>query len=529
MRRVELFDTTLRDGAQAKGISFSLSDRLAIVKALDKLGVDYIEGGTPFANPKEAAFFEAIRETELEHARVVAFGMTCHKSNPPQKDKGLSALLKAGTEIITVFGKASFLHAEKILGVTAEENLRLIAESIRYLSRQGKTVFFDAEHFFDGFRLDEGYATAVLETARDNGAARLVLCDTNGGTLSREIGAVTERVCRRFDGVGIHCHNDSDMATAASVEAVLAGAGMVQGTLLGFGERCGNANLAVVASILKLKLGIDCLSDEQLKRLTPTVNEVAGVANYRLRSETPFIGKNAFSHKAGTHIDGVLKYSSSFEHVDPETIGNTRRLLLSEEAGKSAVKDILARRFPGTEKDPAKVDQVLRRLKELENEGYFFEDALSSFDMMVSKCLGTYRPHFELQMFNVSDEFAGNELDEHISYAIIKIRVSDQTKMTAAEGNGPVNALDLALRKALKGFYPELNRVSLVDYKVRVLDNNVATAARVRVSIDWADGEKTWTTVGVSTDVIAASLLAIMDSIEFTLMTRPIKGASDED
>lgn len=451
--------------------------------------------------------------------------MTRRKGETAASDRGLAELLDAGTETVTVYGKASEAHAKKILGVSTEENLDIIFDSVKYLRSRGRRVIFDAEHFFDGYYENSEYALNVLEAANSAGAECLVLCDTNGGRLPDAISGVTGKVVSMYgDKIGIHCHNDSDTAVASSISAVLSGAGHVQGTLLGFGERCGNASLASVISDLQLKLGYSCIEESRLKKLTRISREVAGISNYRIRSFAPYIGADAFSHKAGAHVDGVLKYAESFEHVQPETVGNERSVLLSGISGRSALAYMLSEHFPQITRDSRDNAEILSILKELEGEGYFFEDALSSFELVVHKYLGSFKPHFELLRYTSNEEFTN---ERQISSALVKVSVDGKTHITAAEGSGPVHALDQALREALKPFYPSLANMKLEDYKVRVLDPNMGTAARVRVVIESADGENSWTTVGVSTDVIAASLKAITDSIEYKLM-KDQEGAENE-
>lgn len=525
MKKIVIYDTTLRDGAQSKGISFSTSDKIAIIKALERLGVDYIEGGNPSAGVNEKEIFSAVKKLKLKHAQITAFGMTRRKGETAALDKGLAELLEAGTDIVTIYGKASLLHAEKIVGVSAEENLDIIYDSVKYLRTQGRAVIFDAEHFFDGYHENPEYALRVLEAAYSAGAECLVLCDTNGGRLPEAIAKATEKAVSLYGRkIGIHCHNDSDTAVASSISAVLSGAEHVQGTLLGFGERCGNASLASVIPDLQLKLGYDCIENSRLKKLTRISREVAGISNYRIRSFAPYIGADAFSHKAGAHIDGVLKDTESFEHVQPETVGNERTVLLSGISGRSALAYMLSEHFPHITRDSKDNAAILSLLKELEGEGYFFEDALSSFELVVHRYLGSFKPHFELLRYTSNEEFTN---DHQISSALVKVSVNGKTHITAAEGSGPVHALDFALREALKPFYPSLACMRLEDYKVRVLDPNMGTAARVRVVIESADDRNSWTTVGVSTDIIAASLKAIIDSIEYKLM-KDQEGAINE-
>ena len=513
---IDLFDSTLRDGAQGEGISFSVEDKLHITRALDELGVQYIECGNPSSNPKDMEFFERLQSMRLSHATLVAFGATCRKEEPPEQDEGLRALLAAGTPCVAIFGKCSTLHVSEILGTSKGENLRMIRETCRFLTAQGRKVIFDAEHFFDGYRLDANYAMDCLGAAAEGGAWSLCLCDTNGGGQPWEIAEITGVVCSRFSiPVAIHCHNDSGTAIAATIMAVRAGASQVQGTFLGIGERCGNTALTAVIGNLQGKLGVRCIPEERLPRLTSTAREIAELCNIPVDSAAPFVGHSAFAHKAGMHVDGVCKLPASFEHIAPETVGNERRLLTSEISGRAAVYEKVHKILPDLPKDSPVLGRILGELKRLEHLGYQFEGAGGSFELLVKRQLGLFNDSFRLVSYKVIDELPYPEGCS--ATATIKIRVGDRLQISAAEGEGPVNALDRALREALEVFYPALHDVRLIDYKVRVLESNEATAAHVRVLITSADKERVWTTVGLSTNLIEASWQALVDSMEYKL------------
>lgn len=517
--KIILFESSLRDGAQARGITFSLPDKLKMVALLDELGMDYIEAGNPASNPKERTFFEAAAELRLKNSRLTAFGATCRKQTRPGDDPAVLALLSAGTPAVAIFGKAWDLHVTHVLGATLDENLQMIRDTVAFFRERGREVIFDAEHFFDGYRCNREYALAALEAAADGGAACLALCDTNGGALPWDVEAAVADVCGCTTvTVGIHAHNDSELAVANTLTAVRAGARHVQGTLLGFGERCGNARLTSVIPNLELKMGLTAVGAERLSTLSDRALEAADVANRALDDKLPYVGRDAFAHKGGMHIDGVSKLPRSFEHVDPAQVGNSRGFMLSEVAGRSALSLKLQAQFQQLSRDSEATRALIEKLKELENEGYSYEGAESSFELVVRKHLGLYRPSFELTHYKVMDE--PNGMPGSLgAYAVVKVDVQGEQRMAAADGNGPVNALDKALREALSNYFPELSRVSLVDYKVRVLDTREATAARVRVVIQSTDGRSTWSTLGVSSDVIEASLHALIDSIEYKLLS----------
>jgi len=517
MDKVTVFDSTLRDGAQAEGISFSVEDKLKIVRALDAFGVDYIEAGNPGSNPKDLEFFKRAGEMNLQTAKLVAFGSTRRKDINVANDKNVQSLLDAGTDVVAIFGKSWDFHVTDIIHAALDENLAMIADTITYCKQKGKMVVFDAEHFFDGYAGNPDYTMATLHAAADAGADWLALCDTNGGALPNEIATIMRLVRERFAvPVGIHCHNDCGMAAANSIVAVEAGARMVQGTFTGFGERTGNAALCTVIPVMQTKQNLFCVPEANLPLLTHTARLVAEVANLSLPENAPFVGRAAFAHKGGMHIDGVAKAPKSFEHVNPESVGNERRVLTSEVAGRSTILRKIQKVKPDIQKDSPETAQIIDALKDLEHQGYQFEAAESTFDLVIRKKLGKYKPFFELVNFKIIGE-QPYEQGKSAS-ALIKVIVDGKEEITAAEGDGPVNALDKALRKALEVFYPQLAAVHLTDYKVRVLDGGDATAAKVRVLIESSDGERSWSNVGVSSDIIEASWIALVDSIEYKLI-----------
>ncbi|WP_341877907.1 citramalate synthase [Defluviitalea saccharophila] len=516
--KIAIFDSTLRDGAQAEGISFSVEDKLKIVKTLDEFGVAYIEAGNPGSNPKDLEFFERVKKLNLSNAKIAAFGSTRRRGISVEEDSNVKSLLSADTPVVVIFGKSWDFHVTDIIKTSLEENLEMIKDTLRFFKEKGKEVIFDAEHFFDGYKANPEYAMAALSAAVEGGADCIVLCETNGGAFPNEVYEITKKVVEAFEvPVGIHPHNDGGMAVANAIMAVEAGAIQVQGTFIGFGERCGNVNLSTVIGNLQLKKNFDCIPKEQMCTLTQTARRIAEIANVSLSDRMPYVGKSAFAHKGGMHIDGVSKASHSFEHINPELVGNERRFLMSEVAGRSTILSKIQKVNPNVTKDSPETKEIIDRLKELEHLGYQFEGAESTFELIIRKQLGKYRPFFELDHFKIIGEHpAGNE--DFSSSAMIKVNVDGQVEITAAEGDGPVNALDKALRKALEVFYPALKEVHLTDYKVRVLDTKEATAAKVRVLIESTDGEDIWTTVGVSTDIIEASWIALVDSIEYKLI-----------
>jgi len=517
-RKIYIYDSTLRDGAQGEGISFSVLDKLNIVRELDNLGIPFIEAGNPGSNPKDLEFFEEVKKLELKQAKLVAFGSTRRKNVKASEDRNVQSLLQADTEYVAIFGKSWDFHVTDIIHTTLEENLNMIEDTISYMNEQGKKVVYDAEHFFDGYKNNKEYALLTLVTAVKAGVECIVLCDTNGGTSPMDILAITKDVVSKIEGsVGIHCHNDIGTAVANSVLAVEAGADHVQGTMIGFGERCGNANLTLVIGNLQVKNNYECLPEESIENLTSTAIFISETANIVLDPGMGFVGAHAFTHKGGMHIDGINKNSKSFEHIVPEKVGNRRRFLMSEVAGRSLLLKKAQKIMPSIEKDSPQTVELMDRLKTLEHEGYQFEGAESTFELIIRKQLGKYKPFFELEYFKIMGEKPSVD-DNFSAYAMVKVHVDDEEQISAAEGDGPVNALDMALRKAVERFYPSLRKLHLTDYKVRVLDSKDASAAKVRVLITSSDGEKTWSTVGVSTDVIDASLIALVDSIEVKLI-----------
>ncbi len=514
MRRIEIYDTTLRDGAQGEGISFSTYDKLIITRRLDELGFDYIEGGYPASNEKDCEYFHKVRDLNLRTAHIVAFGMTRRKNTDVKDDAGLKALLEAGTSVITIVGKASAFQAEEVLRTTREENLRMIAETIEYLRSHGREVIFDAEHFFDGYKYDADYALTTVRVAVEAGARTVVLCDTNGGSMPDEIAEMTRKAVDILPvPVGIHCHNDSDVAVANSLAAVDAGASQVQGTINGFGERCGNADLISVVANLRLKKGYDVLLPESLRHLTALSRFVYETVNMPYRNNQPYVGRGAFAHKGGMHVSGVNRAPVSYEHIDPQLVGNERRILVSELSGRSNIMAATAKL--NIQADPKILERILAKVVSREHAGYQYEAAQGSFDLLVKQCLGTFKPHFERLAYRVNIE---TESDGRIvTEATVKIRVGDEIRHEVAEGDGPVNALDAAMRKALNGTYPSLATMQLVDYKVRVINSQAGTAAGVRVMIESRDETDSWGTVGVSENIIEASWIALADSYEYKL------------
>jgi 2-isopropylmalate synthase len=516
---VEILDTTLRDGAQGEGIGFSVQDKLSIACALDELGVSWIEAGNPGSNPKDMEFFRLAGNLSLKQSRLCAFGSTRKKGVTPREDPFLKSLLDAATEGVVIFGKSWDLHVTEVLGVSLEENLAMIAETIAFLKDQGRIVLYDAEHFFDGWTANPEYALKTVKTALEAGADRIVLCDTNGGNFPNTITEGVNAVLS-FGRIGIHAHNDADMASACSIAAVQAGCRHVQGTLLGFGERCGNAALAAIIPSLELKLGFRCLPQGNLESLSELSRRIGEVANVLVPDNMPYIGNHAFSHKAGMHADAILKVRHSFEHIDPRSVGNDRHFLMSEVGGRSAIAERARKIDPSITKDHPVTASLAGKLKTLEAEGWQFEGADGSFELLVRRELGKYKPLFKIDAYRVVSEHPGGSAIS-CCYAWAKVWVEGQQEIAAAEGHGPVNALDKALRKALNPFFYnfDIEKVRLADYKVRVIDGKDATAAKVRVLIESTDGVNTWSTVGVSEDIIDASRAALVDSIEYKLIS----------
>jgi len=516
MRKIQIYDTTLRDGSQGEHVSFSVEDKLHITRKLDELGIDYIEGGWPGSNSKDVAFFRRAQEVKLRHAKLAAFGSTRHPRNSAAHDRNIQALLEANTPVVTIFGKTWDLHVKVALAISLAENLELIRESVAYLKSKGREVIYDAEHFFDGFKADRDYALATLRVAEEAGADILVLCDTNGGTLTSDL---LERFRAAAHHVktplGIHTHNDCEMAVANAVAAIQAGAVHVQGTINGYGERTGNANLCSVIPNIELKLGLRSIGREKLKHLTEVSHYVSELANLVPRHDLPFVGKSAFAHKGGIHVSAVMKEAAAYEHIAPELVGNERRVLVSELSGKSNVLYKAEELGLELDKGSPHAKVVVEKLKEMEHDGYQFEGAEGSFEILFDKLIHHRPDFFELDGFRVITEKKG--ANEPYSEAVIKLRVDGKEEHTAAEGVGPVSALDRALRKSLGRFFPCIRDIRLTDYKVRVLNAKDATDARVRVLIETSDGHDTWGTVGVSENIIEASWKALVDSITYKL------------
>jgi len=515
MSDIILYDTTLRDGAQREGISYSVDDKLKIARRLDEFGVDYIEGGWPGSNPKDAAFFSRLQALKLRHARIAAFGSTMKKGSRPEDDPNLGALLEAGTPVVTLVGKSWDLHVFDVLETTLEENLAMIAKSVAYMKAQGKEVIYDGEHFFDGYKANPGYALETLRAAAASGAQVVVLCDTNGGTLPWEVEGIVRLVAGELDvPLGIHAHDDSGCGVANSLAAVRAGAVHVQGTINGYGERVGNANLCTIIPDLQLKMGKQCVSAESLAQLTRLSSFVAEVANLPADRYLPYVGDSAFAHKGGIHVAAVLKNEASYQHIEPELVGNQRRTVVSELSGRGNVLD--KSRQLGLDVSSEQARDVLAQIKALEAQGFTFESAEGSVSVLLRRLQPDYQPPFELIDFVVVVEHRQGR--GMLAEATVKVRVGEQVIHTAAEGNGPVSALDAALRKALLDVYPALAHVRLDDYKVRILDSDNGTGAAVRVLIDTKNGTRRWSTVGASTNIIEASWRAMADSLEFALL-----------
>jgi 2-isopropylmalate synthase len=536
--QIQLYDTTLRDGTQREGMSLSADDKVKIARELDGLGIHYIEGGWPGSNPKDAEFFQKIQQVELRNAKVAAFGSTRHHKNTCDDDPNIRALVEANTPVVTLVGKSSTLHVEKVLETTLDENLRMIGDSVAYFKRLGKEVIYDAEHFFDGYKLDAEYALETIAAAARAGANVIVLCDTNGGSLPQEVALAVQTVREHLsqelgtknqeprdsgDGsqfsvlgspaLGIHTHNDGALAVANAMAAVGAGCVQVQGTINGYGERCGNMDLIPLIANLQLKQGYQCVDEAQLRRLSEVSHYVAAIANINPDTHAPYVGRSAFAHKGGIHVAAIAKVAASYQHIEPELVGNELRVVVSELAGRGNVRmraEALGLTLNGNER------AVLQRIKELESDGFQFEAAEGSFEMLVRRASDDYVAPFELLDFTVIVEKRGG--NAVMSQATVKLRVGGEVMHTAAEGDGPVNALDQAIRKALLPHYPELSEVHLVDYKVRIVDEHLGTAAKPRVLIESARGEERWSTVGCSENIIEASWQALWDSLELPLL-----------
>ena len=523
---VTLYDTTLRDGAQQEGLSLSVDDKLKIMRLLDQMGIDLIEGGWPGSNPKDAVFFERAKDLPLRHSRLSAFGCTRRADRVVEDDPNLQSLLAAETPVVTVFGKSWRLHVDRVLATTGAENLRMIRDTVRFLREAGREVVFDAEHFFDGYRDDAAYAIKTLLAAAEAGASVLVLCDTNGGAMPWDISAAVADVLQYVEvPLGIHTHDDGGLAVANSLAAVQAGATQIQGTVNGYGERCGNADLCSLLPTLTLKLGCGCLAAGRLHQLTQLSESVSEIVNCRPNLQRPYVGQSAFAHKGGMHVDALMKCAESYQHVDPSRVGNRTRVVVSELSGKANLRE-KAREFGlsfvGIEEGD-KTRQVLSQIKELEQRGFQFEGAEASVELLIRRMDSEYTRPFELDDFHVLVQ--GHPEGGTRSEAAVKVAIGDQMVHTAADGNGPVNALDAAVRKALIPIYPRISEVRLTDYKVRILDGDAGTAARTRVLITSSDGRTTWNTVGCGTNVIEASWLALADALEYALVATPIRHA----
>ncbi|TET51845.1 MAG: citramalate synthase [Anaerolineales bacterium] len=515
-REIQLYDTTLRDGTQREGISLSVDDKLKITRVLDRLGIHYIEGGWPGSNPKDLEYFRRVRELKLDTIRLAAFGITCRVGAKPKGDPNIQAILEADTPVVTVAGKSWTLHVEDVLRTTPKENLRIIRDSVSYLKRKRKEVIFDAEHFLDGHKADPEYAVATLHAAVESGADAIVLCDTNGGTMPWEMESAVQAVRAAFPKVtlGVHAHNDTDMAVANSLAAVRAGVTHVQGTMNGYGERCGNANLVTIIGNVMVKMGIEALPSARLFSLARAARTVASIANQSLYRQAPYVGASAFAHKGGIHAAAMRRNPASYQHIDPQTVGNRQRVLVSELSGKGNLlskADELGIPHDEIEDLPG----ILQKIKDLEHQGFTFDGADASVEMLLHRARSGYKPPFEIIDYMVVVE--QREGSGTYAEATVKVRVGDEVAHTAAGGNGPVNALDAALRKALVPTYPDLDGFTLVDYKVHILDGAEGTAAATRVLLDMQSANGRWSTVGASTNIIEASWLALADAVEYGL------------
>ena len=534
MHHVTIYDTTLRDGAQAEELNLTTLDKVRISHKLDELGIHYIEAGWPGSNPTDQKFFDEIKGHSFENAKLAAFGSTHLAKLSPEDDPNLSALLEAQTPVVTIFGKTWDLHATTALGVPLERNLELIANSVAYLKERVDEVFFDAEHFFDGYKNNPEYALSALQAALEAGADRLILCDTNGGTMTHELSQAVQAVRAALPeaSIGIHAHNDSELAVANSLEAVRLGAEQVQGTVNGYGERCGNANLCSVIPNLELKMGHATIGQDNLKRLVATSHFVSETANLRPFMRQPFVGISAFAHKGGIHVSAILKDSRTYEHVDPKTVGNVQRVLLSDQAGKSNILFKARELGYNLDKDDPQVNQLLKDIKDRESMGYEYSVADASFELILQKAMGKKLDYFSFQNFFVVDAKRGEDT-EPFTEATVIVNVKDQVEHTAATGMGPVNALDRALRKGLERFYPKLSEVRLLDFKVRVLSGAVrdtgGTASFVRVLIETGDKYERWTTMGVSHNIIEASWQAVVDAITYKLFRDDVRREAGTD
>ncbi|MDR0956497.1 MAG: citramalate synthase [Endomicrobium sp.] len=518
MKQILIFDTTLRDGSQGAGISFTIEDKIKIAKALDSSGFTYIEGGWPGANPKDNLFFEQMRKTQLKTAKLTAFGSTRHKNKKTSEDKSLKALVECGAKTACIFGKCWDLQVKYALNTTNDENLKMISESVAFLKSKKLELIFDAEHYFDGYKNNKEYAFKTIKAAMDAGADVICLCETNGGMLPSDIQTIVKETISAFPKIkfGIHAHNDSECAVANSIVAVEEGCTLVQGTINGIGERCGNTNLCSTIPALQIKRNYKCLSKKNLTKLSELSRYVDEIANLITNDSCPYVGKNAFAHKAGIHVSAITKTPETYEHIDPALVGNARRILISDLSGKSNVISKATEMAINMEDVPEKVKKIINIVKEKENNGYQYEDADASFFLLTKKTLDSFKPFFLLKEYRVSIEkdINGNIVSE----ATVKLYVRDKEEHTVAEGDGPVNALDRCLRKALIKYYPDIKDITLTDFKVRVVNSKANTAAKVRVLIESTDKSKSWGTVGVNENIIDASWQALSDSIEYKLL-----------
>ncbi|OQX66247.1 MAG: citramalate synthase [Desulfococcus sp. 4484_242] len=525
---VILYDTTMRDGTQGEYITFSAEDKLRIAKKLDEFGIPYVEGGWPGSNPKDVRFFEMAKGFDFQNVRITAFSSTRRPGMTPQQDDNIQALLKTGMKTITLFGKSWDVHATDILEISLEENLKMIHDTVAYLRTEGKEVVYDAEHFFDGFRANPSYAMETLAAAQEGGAGTIVLCDTNGGRVPREITEMMDKVTGRIKvPIGIHAHNDCGLALANSLAAVEAGARMVQGTINGYGERCGNVDLIAVIGNLQFKMGYSCVPEEKIKQLTELSRFVSEVANVPPMNQRPFVGKSAFAHKGGVHVSAIQKNPAAYEHMDPQLVGNRRRVLVSDLSGKSNIAykaREMGIKLGGNGYDS---QRIVAEIKHLEDQGYQFDAAEGSLELLIKKVTGQFHEPFVLESFRVTTE--KNRLGPSPCQATIKISVGDEEEITAAEGDGPVNALDNALRKALTKFFPQIEEMGLVDFKVRVIDGSWGTGSKVRVQIDSRDSREIWSTIGVSENIIEASWQALADSVQYKLSKEQGQGLLDHE
>jgi 2-isopropylmalate synthase len=515
-KQITLYDTTLRDGSQGEEVTLSAEDKLRLAQKLDEFGIHYVEGGWPGSNPKDARFFEMARKTYFKNTRLTAFGSTCRSQTRPEDDPSIQALLKTELETLTIFGKSWDLHATEILGISLDENASLIEDTVSYLKKQGRRVIYDAEHFFDGYKKNPEYALRTIETAVRGGADVVVFCDTNGGSLPNEVHRIVTEAMKDLPvPTGIHTHNDCGLALANSLAAVQAGVTMVQGTINGYGERCGNTDLVTVMGNLQIKMGYECVAEGKLKKLRELSRYVSEVANMPPFKRAAFVGKSAFAHKGGVHVSAILKNPAAYEHIDPELVGNRRRVVVSDLAGKSNIEYKAREMGISLGGNGYGSEKIIKEVKRLEDEGYQFDAAEGSLELLMKKVTGQFQDPFNLESLRVTME--KNRSGPSTSHATIKISVANEEEITAAEGDGPVNALDNALRKALNKFYPQVEEMRLVDFKVRVIDGSDGTAAKVRVQIESRDSSEIWSTIGVSENVIEASWQALVDSIQYKL------------